>query len=266
MRKLRIEYRYCLSLLHRRIERDCPTSWEEMEANQFVLAAGLQFGSQMDDLTFMSEFFRIKKSILLQMDSFQLFNLIRAAEFVCDPKEVVNRFFVDKIPGTRLLSPSPKLIGVSMRQFMFFDTFFFDYLNGKKRDDLVKMVMTLYMEKGERVDGFDTSSRIILIDKLDDRMLNSIFLNYVLIRKWLSRSFPLIFSFKDGEDEKEVKPSAAVAPSRPDWRSIVDDFADDDVLNLDKYYDMQAIDFFRIVTKRIQKYKRQAAEAALKKH
>lgn len=257
MRELKFVYPRLL-FLTKEVKIDIPESWAEMNEKQFLLALKLQ-QQEIDDVTLISQFFGISKRIISKISDFELYTLISLVEFLVYPKAAINYFIINRIPRTKLLSPAVKLRDITMKRFMLFDTMFFDYLNSKKEEDLLKMVAMLYMREGEDSGTIDIDKRIEYIKKnVDGTSLSAILLNYIFIRKWLAKAFKHVFSFveDDNDEHRKVRASAPSTPGRPDWIGIVDDFANNDITNLDKYYRMKATDFFRIMNRRISNYQK----------
>lgn len=256
MKQIKVIYPYLFWTREKTIE--CPASWEEMNGRQFLLAVKLQF-EQVDDISVVSEFLGLSRRLVARFDSFQLYSLTNLIEFIVFPKATLNRFYINRIPKTKLVAPADKLRNVDMKRFMLFDTLFFDYLNHKKEDDLVRMIAMLYLGPNETTDTIDIADRIRYIEKHVDKItMNAILLNYIFIRKWLAKAYPYVFSFNEKEEKETTrnKPDPAMKPNRPDWIGIMDDFIGDDFVNSDNYYRKRAMDVFRIINRRIINFKK----------
>lgn len=250
MRQVMIEYPLFLrgkKVLHINV----PEKWEDLNGSQFAICARVIY-EHMEDEDFICAFFGIEKKIVKKISRFVQYKLIEMAEFVSSPKGISNTFYMDRIPDTNLFSPGAKLKGVTFEHFMFIDTFFFDYINNPSIELLQKFVAAVYMEKEELITTIDRDKRIKYISKnVDDATLYAIFLNYTFIRKWLSKTFPHLFSYSESE-EKSVAPKQKV--NNPDWISILDALVSDDILNYDDYKDIPCTRAFKVINRRISSY------------
>lgn len=259
MRHVRIEYRY-LFFFRRKIEIEVPDKWEDLSERQFAICSRL-FTEHVPDERFISEFFGISRKLVRKFSGFERYRLIECAGFISEPKAVVNSFFLTSIPGTFLHSPESRLKNVSFEQFMLFDTLFFDYVNSHKESDLCKFVACLYLKKGEQVQDFDFESRVDYVRrKVDKATMYAIFMNYIFIRKWLSKAFGYLFEYKERDTAEDKKKAGAKnRPSgqsdRPDWNTIFDSFIGDDILHEEDYKKMRCIRAFKAINNRIKNYK-----------
>lgn len=233
-----------------------PETWPEMNERQFLLAVRLQ-QQEINDITLISQFFGISERVISKISNFELYSLINLIDFLVYPKATINYFIINRIPKTKLLSPATKLRDITMKRFILFDTLFFDYLNNKQEKDLLRMVAMLYMKEGECSESVDIDKRVDFLKKnVDGTILNAVLLNYIFVRKWLAKAFRHVFSFVE-DDDTELKKTRVPTPSkptRPDWIRIVDDFASNDITNLEKYHRMKATVFFRLMNRRISNY------------
>ena len=81
----------------------------------------------------------------------------------------------------------------------------------------------------------------------------AIFLNYVFVKRWLSKAFPFLFPLDDEPEEKRNSPAA---PS-VNWLDIFDAFVGDDVAVMEKYQAMPVATAFRLLNKRIRDAQKQ---------
>ena len=261
MKNIRIEYPF-LYFFQRVKEIQVPEGWLDLTPKQFKVCANAHI-EQLSDVSFLVSFYGLKKSLVKKLTKFEHYKLIELVEFVSSPKALVNYFYLKEIPGTGLLSPEKALRGISLEHFMLFDTFFFDYLNSKKDEDLIKFVAALFLKKKEKVTSINFTRRNIFItENVDKSTLYAIFLNYIFIRKWLSKAYPLLFGFREKDDEEvedKRNPKKQMGKTnRPDWIAILDGFVGDDVVNHDKYKVMPCTLVFRLINKRIATYNKYA--------
>ena len=91
--------------------------------------------------------------------------------------------------------------------------------------------------------------------KIDRHVKYAIFLNYVFVKRWLSKAFPFLFPMDD-EWEPEDKQKKPTAPS-VNWLDIFDAFVGDDVAVMEKYQAMPVATAFRLLNKRIRDAQKQ---------
>lgn len=225
-----------------------PTAQEELTSEQFLLLV-----QRKTDDVFLSKYLALPLRLVRKLDSYERFVLVSKCEEVLSADFVANRFFVKK---RGYVAPSARLNGVTMRHFVFFDTFFFIFATSKKEENLVKFIASLYLKRNESIQAFDFIKRCEKIKKdFSHDEMTAIAINYIAIRKWLARAYPSVFSYAKGEADEG---KAAQGPQNgPDWQSVIDSFASDNIINLEKYYDMPCLDIFRILNKRISEYKKQ---------
>ena len=256
MKKVRIEYQH-LGIFFKELDIEVPERWEDLNERQFCVCSEIYI-NPLSDAEFISRFFGIKKNVVEKISKFGQYKLTEMTTFVMKPTGRTNFFFVAEIPGTKLLSPLPKLQRVSIEHFALFDTYFFDYANNPTDENLCTFVAALYLKKGERITDIDFAERVNFIARKVDKMtLYATFLNYVFLRDWLSKAYPFVFSKSDPEDEKitgrKTKPAKSV---RPDWNMMIDSIVGDDILNYDQYKEMACTLAFKTINKRIKEYKR----------
>lgn len=255
MKKVKIEYPF-LFFFKKEKNIEVPQGWMDLSGSQFAICSEA-ITSIVTDEVFISKFYGIKKSLVKQLTKFEQFKLIECAEFIINPKAMVNFFYLKSIPGTALNAPDKKLQNVSFEQFMLFDTFFFDYVNDPKESNLHKFIAALYLKKGEVLTSIDFQKRVSYISKhVDKSSMDAIFLNYTFIRKWLSSVFKFLFEYNEQDpEEKQEKKKQQNSSNKPDWNSILDGFIGEDILNEDKYRSISCIRAFKTINNRIKIYR-----------
>lgn len=255
MKKVKIEYPF-LFFFKKEKNIEVPQDWMDLSGAQFAICSEA-ITSIVTDEVFISKFYGIKKGLVKRLTKFEQFKLIECAEFIANPKAMVNFFYLKSIPGTGLIAPDKRLQNVSFEQFMLFDTFFFDYVNDPKDSNLHKFVAALYLKKGEVLTSINFQKRVSYIAKhVDKSSLDAIFLNYTFIRKWLSSIFKFLFEYNEQDpEEKQEKKRQPIISNKPDWNSILDGFIGEDILNEQKYRSISCIRAFKTINKRIQIYR-----------
>ena len=257
MRTLDVTYRTIWGA--KKIHIDVAERWEDLRPAQFEVCARLHVAPPEDEV-FLQEFFGLKKSLIRQLTKFEIFRLIDMVGFAVKPEGTTNHFYLEEIPGTGLKAPSAKLGSVSMEQFALVDTCFFEYANDPDEKKLARFVAALYLKKGEVLTKINFTKRVDFVqNKVDKCTMYAIFLNYIFIRKWLARSFR--FLFEEGSDEPVRHKSARAEKAKnklPKWVDIIDNFVGEDILNYDKYTQLNCIRAFKVMNSRIKNFNKNA--------
>lgn len=249
MRELRLKYK------SKEIRLKLPSAWHELTPSQFIVTAGLYAGGMGND-EFIRQFYGLSDKLVRCLEEYQKYKLIEMIEFIQDARIPHSEFFLSSLPGTELLAPGPRLEGMCLQQFMMVDTFFSKYIETEKISFLDTMISYLYMTKEERFILHDKENDAILIDvdrhqsivrALDFNVKYAVFLNFILIKKWLSRAYIHLFPESEGESTKiqSVK-----------WLDVFDSFVGDNIPYMDKYQAMSCTDAFRIMNRKIKEAKK----------
>lgn len=190
MRELKLKYRSKETVLQ------VPVGWHELTPAQFIVAARLYTGHMTEDC-FIKQFYNLSDKTVSRLSTFQKYKLIELVEFIQDARAPHAEFFLSSISGTELVAPGARLDGMCLQQFMMVDTFFSKYVATEKIEYLNAMVAYLYIGKNERFVLSDREPDAVLLDferhlsivqSLDFDARYAIFLNFVLIKRWLSRA------------------------------------------------------------------------------
>lgn len=261
MRTVDVNYRSFFSQRTRHI--DVPERWEDLKPYQFEVCAQLHISPPEDD-EFICRFFKISARIVKQLTKFEKYRLTELVGFAINPAGLTDAFYIEEISGTGLLSPTRRLGNMSLEHFALMDTYFFKYVNQPSEAGLSEFVAALYLKRKEVITEIDFTARAIYVARnVDSYTQYALFLNYLFIRKWLSRSFKHLFNDgSEAEDDtptrrKYQKPKAPVK-SLPRWVDIIDNFVGEDILNYDKYTAMNCIRAFKAINNRIKNYKKNA--------
>lgn len=261
MRELRITYR-SFGIRHEVI-RWVPMKWEELTPSQFLLVSRLYL-QEMDESSFLKEFYSLPSGV--GSDSYYNYKLSELIEFVSDCRVRMDRFILPDVAG--LKSPGERLKGMCFEHFMHVDTALNRYARDGKGASLDAFVSMLYLKSNEyivlpssgknglfsRQKPLILQKRIAEVAKIDRHVKYAIFLNYVFVKRWLSRSFPFLFPMND--DPEKENPKKPVAPS-VNWLDIFDAFVGDDVAVMEKYQTMPVTTAFRLLNKRIRDAQKQ---------
>lgn len=253
-----IDIYYTCCFIRRHLTRDVPEKWTELTPRQFLTVASL-YRTRTIDKRFFKHFLSLPGRAL-DMPDYLLYKLSELCEFVNDIRKPFDRFYLFRI-GDGLYAPGARLKGMSFEQFMHVDTWFMKYLQTGKDEHLNLLVASLYMRKHEtfvlpeqrnfhffrkRKRLLNIEERVKDIECIDADIRYAVFLNFVMIRTWLSRAFPFLFpvSEENGKSKSSDKPTA--------WLDIFDAFVGDDIPDIESYRALPAATAFRILNKRIK--------------
>ena len=236
-----------------------PTAWNEVSTSQFIALAKMIFGISSAE-EFFSSYLNVDKKIISRLSSFELFMLEKEITYINALGKGLNRFVLDKIPGTRFVAPGVNLEGVSLQQFMTADTFFSQFLMTDDLSFLDLLVASLYMRNNETFVSADKSQNVVdlkknaaLISLSAVSCRYAVLLNYIMIKEWLSVTYPHMFPKNEDEvSKKEIKVKAKL----PNWLELFDSFVGDNIPAMQSYQSMPAMDAFRIINRRIKEGKK----------
>ncbi len=226
-----------------------PTRWDELSPTQFLCVNHLMH-EKWNMEQFFCKFFPIKQKVLHGLDGFQIFKLSEQIEFLSDTTLPCNVWIIPRFDQYR--RPQPNLEGVTLQQWMMVDTYFSRYISSGKEEYLNYAIAALYLRKGVRFSGKRTvniKKEARRISRIDPIKKEAIFLNYVLIKNWLSKSYPYLFPVNIvSKKGKKIKGT--------DWLEIFDTLVGDDLPQIDDYKIIMANDAFRIMNRRIKDAKK----------
>lgn len=180
--------------------------------------------------------------------SFWRYQLIVALENLCDLSKSCDHFLIRTIPGTKLHCDNFRFKGFSFMQFMYIDTMYSKFLLMQNDNYLYSFIAALYLKEDESFNEIDIESRVDYLakKKISRSLLEAILLNYMMMKKWLSMVYPYMFSSdKDGYDAPKQQQK---------WLDIFDAFVGDNLPDTEYYKDMDCMDAFRIINRRIKEY------------
>lgn len=183
--------------------------------------------------------------------SFWVYSLIVAIETLGDLTKPCDHFLIKRIPGTKLKCENNLFKGVSFMQFMFADTMYSKYLQSQDSNHLHSFIATFYIKEGEQFNDIDMIKRLDYISKckVKSPILEAVLLNFMMMKKWLANVYPYMFSSAD-QDVSSTTPA-----QKQKWLDIFDSFVNEDIANTDYYKNMDCMDAFRIINRRIRDYK-----------
>lgn len=266
------EYRSWWCPWKRRCRSWAPSHWWEMDQRQFMAVVRSILG-KISEEEYYAELFGIPRRLVQHLDQWHVYVLRKQMRWLDQGKAETSRFFIREICG--LLAPEDALGGVTLQQFMTADTFFSQFVDTITDDApmgsntaLARFVASLYMHRHEAyfVDRMPLRRTLIdlpmrqekvvdlegnagnLAENAPSEVLWAVYLNWVMIRNWLSRAFPLLFPEADTDD----KGNATQRRVKNAWLNIFDSFVGDDIAHLDNYRRLACTDAFRLMNRRIK--------------
>lgn len=224
-----------------------PTSWAELSERQFIAITKVIDGAEPDYI-FLAIMTGINKELLKRLTAYEILKLSEGIDFVGKSGSFYHDFIIKEIPSKNLISPKPKLSGLTFGQFMFADAYYNDWNLLFNETALNKFIATLYLMPDEKFNPENTNKRTEMIESLNINLRKAIALNYALITVWLQKAYPLIFVENDTSQSKEVSPQ----PQSSGWLNLFDSMVGDDLINRDRYADLPIHDVFRYLTKKFK--------------
>ncbi|NQU84321.1 MAG: hypothetical protein HQ541_01040 [Mariniphaga sp.] len=249
MKTVTIEYPVSKYIKYNRFSKGShPENWDEVTPTQLITIACL-YKNSITLMQFLNKMIQIKIRILKKLDQYQLLKLTELVGFVSDFKPfkhfVINKLDCDEI----LYSPKPKLKGMSFGQFIFADTYFNNYRFDSKQEDLNKFIASLYLPENKAFDEDTIDQRSELIANLDIGTKEAIAINYQLIWEWLCNVYPLIFQKQEQDPDTVIKEPVKKPKNNTNWIKILDSIVGDNIINMDKYTQLNVHTVLRHMTK-----------------
>jgi hypothetical protein len=235
-----IEYKpFALFPGKRRMEVKLPARWSELSQEQIIAIPELNRG-RINEQRLLQIFLGIKKSIAKRIDSYQAHCILRNIKYIQET-EAIATFLVQDIAG--LTAPHPQLRGITFGAFIYGDTYFQNYMNGK-RDDLNRFIACFYYDRK----GFDEKliePRAKMLRVTDIARREAIAMNYGLIREWLARAYPYVFQKPEpGEKVKKGK----------GWVAVFDMVVGEDIANSDTYAQKPVNEILRYINRKMKEF------------
>jgi hypothetical protein len=223
----------------RTLETWLPARWSEMTARQIAAIPDLQSG-RIDDSKLLHIFLGIKRHIAKRIDSYSKYCILRNLKYIAEPEPFGN-FVIKTIVGFK--APGNQLKGVTFGAFIFGDTYYQNYLAGKK-EDLNRFIACFYVNRhGFNDKNIETNAKIIGL--VDIRIREAVAINYVLIREWLAMAYPYVFQ-KAEAGQKQEKSTG--------WVGVFDAVVGDDIANQEKYSEKPLSMILRFLNRKTKEY------------
>lgn len=253
MRQIEIEERH---LLRRHTTYlTMPETADEYTPRQYVALVSLAENLlPMDD--FLSRFFGFRPDLLARMSGYQQYKLWEVVEQI-PPLALPERTWYVPSVGDGLLSPSPRLRGMTMQQFMTVDTYAGLALYTRKESYLNRFVASLYLRDGEsfvekaRYTTPDIDVRSEEVSGIPREERQALLTNWALVKDWLADGYPSLFSRASADSTEKNSKTKPVS-----WLRLFDAWVGDNVAFMHSYKTMECTDALRILNRKIKEGRR----------
>lgn len=237
MKTIAIEYQRLGT--KRSVTSSVPTKWDEVTPKQLIVIAKNYLGECSDDLM-LSVLTNLNRRIILRLDTYQKFQIAEQINFLTNYKPF-SHFIIDKI-GI-LQAPKPRLQAMSFGQFMFVDSYYNDWLQSQKDEDLNKFVSALYIPKGKPFRQENLVIYELIAERYPLDVKFAISINYRLVKEFLIHAYPLVF--QKAQTTQKAKENAG-------WVKVFESVVGDDIVKQDKYAELSVHVVLRWISKKVK--------------
>lgn len=235
---------------YRTIEISVPERYSEMNGKQ--LLAAVRFSLEEIDAVDFYKAMGIPRSWQRKLKLFCLFEIQHILGFLYALEEPCDHFIIPKIMRGKMVAPEKRLAGMSLQQFMTVDSYFSYYSCTENEEFLVNMMAAIYLKQKEAfvIDErhpvlLNIEKRVLYLkDKTDKALLRATYLNWILIKNWLSKEFKFLFPKSVSEEIQKPQPV--------DWLKIFDAFVGENIPQSEYYQAMECMNAFRILNEKIR--------------
>lgn len=237
----------------RKINGTFPSTFEELKPAQLIAITKF-INLKISETIFLESITSIKKFRINRLDDYHRYQLLQLFEPFTSVTPY-DSFIIQNIKtqGKLLVSPKPKLVGMTIGQFMFVESYFSNYQDDKNPSDLYKFIAALYLPEYKSFDENQITSGILVAEKIKPEILDAIVINYVLVKEWLAMAYPLVFQSDIETDESYGKqPKTHKKPGNSGWLKIFESIVGDDLVNHDRYAILPLHNVLRWMTNKIK--------------
>lgn len=214
-----------------------PSRWTELSDHQLE-SIHLALSGRTNDNTLISLFLGVSKFFARRLDSYSKFCILRQLTFL-NKIDTCDKFIIRRIGN--LCAPAARLKDVTFGQFIFGDTYFQNYCDGKRKD--LDSFIACYYTRGKFSEkDIDQNTAVISHESIQKR--EAIALNYRLIREWLARRYTHVFEKSDAK--KKDKSNG--------WVGVFDAVVGDNVIDTDRYADTPLSQMLRYLDNRVAEH------------
>jgi len=232
----------------RKINGSFPSAFDELKPAQLIAITGL-INQTTSETAFLNIMTGIKKFRIKKLDDYHRYRLMLLFEPLTEIYPY-HAFIIPHIntPIGGIVSPKPKLSGITFGQFIFAESYFTSYQTDKNPIDLHKFVASLYLPKNLSFNENEIRFWDLDNKKVKPEILDAIVINYVLIKEWLANVYPMIFQTEQETDE----PKTHKKPGNSAWLKIFESVVGDDLVNHDRYALLPLHNVLRWMTNKIK--------------
>jgi hypothetical protein len=244
----------------REVKAKVPTSWGELNAEQFVAVVRTINGATAD-IGFVATITGIGKRLLRRMHPYSLAKLSETIGFLGNVASGHGDFIIKAphVPLGRdmynvLVAPRPKLANMEFGQFIFADSYYNAWAATKSHTALNMFVASIYLPEGEKFNADTIDKRSTAVAGIDLLTREAIAFNWGLVTIWLQKAYPLVFQQPTAEEEKGAAKSRT---TQSPWLKLFDQLVGDNLPERDRWAALPVNAVFRHLT---EKFKEQARQ------
>jgi hypothetical protein len=238
MNVLSIEYRPIPWIrINRKVELAHPENWGELTGEQLILASGILKVALSDDRV-IQVMTSLPKKVIRRLSPYQKLCICELLIFLNDFTPY-HEFIIEKI--TFLSRPKPRLKDEYFGTFIFAEAHFARYEKSGDSKDLDKMIACYYRTRAFREEDIDINAHALR--KVDPTIKEAVYLNYILIREYLAKTYPHVFTPSADPDQKQ----------NSSWLDVFDAIVGEDLVQQDNYAKLPLSTVLRFLDKQIVK-------------
>ncbi|MBT3244826.1 MAG: hypothetical protein HN352_16895 [Bacteroidetes bacterium] len=238
MNALSIEYRPIPWIrISRKAELTHPDSWGELTSEQLILASEILKGTLSDDRV-IQVMTSLPKKVIRRLRPYQKLRVIELLIFLNDFTPY-HEFIIPKIAF--LSRPKPRLKDEYFGTFIFAEAHFSRYEKSGDLKDLDKMIACYYRTRAFREEDIEINAHALR--NVDSTIKEAIYLNYILIREYLAKTYPHVFTPSSEQDQKQ----------NSSWLDVFDAIVGEDLVQQDNYAKLPLSTVLRFLDKQIVK-------------
>ena len=237
MKTIEIDYR--TFWMRGKIQSEIPERWSEITPRQLIAIAKNYLGETSEE-KMLAIMCNTRKWVIKRLDNYQRFTLAREISFITDYKPF-SHFIIAKTGILR--APKPRLQNMSFGQFMFADSYYSNWAESQKDEDLNKFVAALYLPENASFKSENQAAITLIAEKVPMITRCAIAINYRLVKEFLTHAYPLVFQ----------KPKPGTKSKRDDgWVKVFESVVGDDIVNQDKYSELPVHVVLRWISRKIK--------------
>ncbi len=213
-----------------------PVRWSELSEQQLENVS-LVLNPDVNEDILISLILRMSRLFARRLDSYQKFSILRQLKYLRQ-SDTCDMFIITRLSG--LHAPERYLRNVTFGQFIFGDTYWLSYIDGRKED--LNNFLACFYTAGKFSDS-DIEKNAALISQESRKKREAIAFNYGLIREWLAKRYKYVF-------EKQTKKRKRTRSNG--WVGVFDAVVGDDIINADKYADTPLSQVLRYMDNKIK--------------